>query len=140
MLASLLAWYLIKMIRPKIEISENIEKSTFVIAEDIDAIYRIYVRNRCRQNVYDVTLHGRLIIKGLDYDNPGVSRTFIVKIGASSTPGIPPTKKLTIKASLLQLKYPSQQNATTLVSCENYTVNYIMKKINFLLVSKMLLC
>lgn len=84
--ASLVAWYIIKSIKPRISISEEIEKTFFSTANHGDATYRIYVKNLSKKyNVYDVILQGRLIVKGLEKHDPNLARTYIIKVGTGAT-------------------------------------------------------
>lgn len=88
--ASLVAWYIIKSIKPRICISEQIEKTFSPTANKEGATYRIYVKNLSKTyKVYDVILQGRLIIKGLEE----AARTYIIKVGAGATTYIDTNKE-----------------------------------------------
>lgn len=84
--ASLAAWYIIKSIKPRISISQEIEKTFFTSGQKEDVTYRIYVKNRSKKyKVYDVILQGRLIVKGLEKQEPNLARIYIIKVGTGAT-------------------------------------------------------
>lgn len=88
--ASLVAWYIIKSIKPRICISEQIEKTFSPTANKEGATYRIYVKNLSKTyKVYDVILQGRLIIKGLEE----AARTYIIRSEQGLRPILTQTKK-----------------------------------------------
>ncbi len=101
--ASLVAWYIIKSIKPRICISEQIEKTFSPTANKEGATYRIYVKNLSKTyKVYDVILQGRLIIKGLEE----AARTYIIKVGAGATTYID-TNKETEKGKAFTVTIPN---------------------------------
>lgn len=92
-LASFIAWLVIGVvIKPRISLSNKIKKKAALIEEGF--IYSIdVINNSYFFNVYDITLRGRLMVKGLSKNNLNDSRSFIIKVGSGSSPYISAKRK-----------------------------------------------
>lgn len=89
--ASFIAWLLVaQIIKPHISLSNEIEMEHPVV-ENKPYIYRIKVINRnWFFKVFDVSLYGKVKIRGLNKQKPNDIKSFLLKVGNGVTPYINP--------------------------------------------------